>query len=322
MRYLSGIQPSGTLHLGNYFGAMRRHVERQAEHECFYFIAEYHALTTVRDPAALRANILGVALDYLAVGLDPQKTVFFRQSHVPEVTELAWVLSTVTPMGLLERAHSYKDKIAKGIEPSHGLFAYPVLMAADILIYDSDRVPVGQDQKQHIEMTRDMAQKFNLAYGETFVVPEADIEESTAVVPGIDGAKMSKSYGNTIEMFAPEKEIWKAISRIVTDSSGVADPKDPEKSVVYHLYALLATPEERDEMARKFRAGGYGYGDAKKELYRKCLEHFGPYRERRAELARDPGAVLDILEEGGRRAREVARRTMERVYERVGLRWR
>ena len=319
MRYLSGIQPSGTLHLGNYFGAMRRHIERQEMGECFYFIADYHALTTVHDPGELRKNTLNLALDYLALGLDPQRTAFFRQSDVPEVTELTWILSTISPMGLLERAHSYKDKIAKNIEPTLGLFSYPVLMAADILIYDSNRVPVGQDQKQHLEMTRDIAQRFNNVYGETLVIPEAEIEESTAVVPGIDGQKMSKSYGNTIEMFATEKELKKVVARIVTDSKGVDEPKDPETNTVYQLYKLLATAEESEEMARRFREGGYGYGDAKKALMKKHLDFFGPYREKREAFARDPDKVHDILEEGARKARAVAQKTLERVYRRVGL---
>lgn len=320
MRYLSGIQPSGALHLGNYFGAMKRHIERQEEHECFYFIAEYHALTTVRNPEELRSNILNVALDYLAIGLDPERTVFFRQSCVPEVVELTWVLSTLTPMGLLERAHSYKDKLAKNLEPTHGLFSYPVLMAADILIYDSERVPVGKDQKQHLEITRDIAQRFNHIYGETLVIPDAEIEESTAVVPGIDGQKMSKSYGNTIEMFANPKPLKKAIGRIVTDSLSVEAPKDPETNLVYQLYSLMASPGEREEMAQRFRQGGYGYGEAKRELHKKCLEYFGPFREKRAELERDPDRVFDILEDGSRRARKVARETLERVYRKVGLR--
>src|SRR5688572_30641581 len=245
MRYLSGIQPSGVLHIGNYFGAMRRQVARQAEHECFYFIADYHALTTVRDPEAMRKNVLDVALDYLAVGLDPTRTVFFRQSDVPQVVELSWILSTITSMGLLERCHSYKDKIARNIEASHGLFAYPVLMAADILIYDSHRVPVGRDQKQHVEVTRDIAGRFNSLYGETLVIPEAEIEDATAVVPGVDGQKMSKSYGNTIEMFSPEKKVRKAIASIVTDSKTVEEPKEPEGNIIYSLYSLVATPAEK-----------------------------------------------------------------------------
>jgi tryptophanyl-tRNA synthetase len=298
---------------------MKRHIARQEGNECYYFIAEYHALTTIRDPAELRENTLNVALDYLALGLDPQRTVFFRQSQVPEVTELTWVLSTITSMGMLERAHSYKDKIAKNIEPTHGLFSYPVLMAADILLYDSERVPVGQDQKQHLEMTRDIAQRFNRVYGDTLVVPEAEIEEATAVVPGIDGQKMSKSYGNTIEMFASEKELKKTTGRIVTDSRGVDEPKDPETNTVFQLYRLMAGPEEVDEMAQRFRRGGYGYGDAKKELLRKCLDYFAPYREKRETLARDPDIILDILADGAKRARLVARKTLQRVHERAGL---
>jgi tryptophanyl-tRNA synthetase len=321
MHYLSGIQPSGTLHLGNYFGAMRRQIARQDGNECYYFIADYHALTTVRDAGELRRNVLNVALDYLAFGLDPKRTVFFRQSDVPQVVELSWVLSTISPLGLLERCHSYKDKVAKGFEASHGLFSYPVLMAADILLYDSDRVPVGQDQKQHLEMTRDIAQRFNHLYGETLVVPEAEIEEATAVVPGRDGKKMSKSYGNTIEMFAPEEQLSASVLKgIVTDSKGLEEPKDPETNLIYILYSLMATAVERDEMARKFRQGGYGYGEAKKELLRKILEHFGPYRQKREELARDPGKVFDILKDGAARARVVADRTLERVYRKVGIR--
>lgn len=320
MRYLSGIQPSGLVHLGNYFGAMRRHIERQADNECYYFIADYHALTTVRDGDALRQNVLNVALDYLAIGLDPSRAVFFRQSDVPQVIELTWVLSTITSMGLLERCHSYKDKIAKNIEASHGLFSYPVLMAADILLYDSERVPVGQDQKQHLEVTRDIALRFNHLYGETLVVPEAEIEASTAVVPGTDGQKMSKSYGNTIEMFATESKITKTIKSMPTDSRGVDDPKDPEASTIYQLYKLMAAPAERDEMAARFRKGGYGYGDAKKELARKVLEYFGPFRQARESFARDMDRVHDVLADGARRARATATRTLERVYRKVGLR--
>jgi tryptophanyl-tRNA synthetase len=320
MRYLSGIQPSGVLHIGNYFGAMRRQVARQSEHECFYFIADYHALTTVRDPEALRKNVLDVALDYLAVGLDPSRTVFFRQSDVPQVVELSWILSTITSMGLLERSHGYKDKIARNIEATHGLFSYPVLMAADILIYDSHRVPVGKDQKQHIEVTRDIAGRFNSLYGETLVIPEAEIEDATAVVPGVDAQKMSKSYGNTIEMFSAEKKVRKAVASIVTDSKTVEEPKEPEGNIIYSLYSLVASPAEKEEMARRLRAGGYGYGDAKKDLATKLLEHFGPARERREELARDLPRVRDILEDGAGRARAVASRTLERVYHRVGLR--
>ena len=320
MRYLSGVQPSGALHLGNYFGAMRQHILRQDENDCFYFIADYHALTTVRDPAALREHVTNVALDYLALGLDPEKTVFFRQSDVPQVVELMWVLSTLAPMGLVERCHSYKDKLAKGVEPSHGLFSYPVLMAADILLYDAERVPVGQDQKQHLEVTRDLAQKFNNLYGETLVVPEPEIEKSVAVVPGTDGQKMSKSYPNRLELAASEKQLKKAIGRIVTDSKTVEEPKDPETNIIYQLYSLVAGPAERDEMAQRFREGGYGYGDAKKALLGKVLDYFGPYRQRRAELAEDSGAVLEILGQGAACAQAVASATLQRVYGAVGLR--
>jgi tryptophanyl-tRNA synthetase len=319
MRYLSGIQPSGTLHLGNYFGAMRQHVARQEAHVCFYFIADYHALTSVHDPAKLREHVHGVALDYLAVGLDPAKAVFFRQSDVPEVTELAWILSTVTSMGLLERCHSFKDKIAKGIEASHGLFAYPVLMAADILLYDSERVPVGKDQVQHLEVTRDIAQSFNHRYGEVLVLPEAEVDARTAVVPGVDGQKMSKSYGNAIAMFASEKEIRKAVMRIVTDSKTVEEPKDPESNIAFQLYRLMASDAETEALAERFRRGGLGYGDAKKLLLEKILDYFGPFRRRRAELAADPAAIEAILHCGAERAREAASAVMRRVRGAVGL---
>jgi tryptophanyl-tRNA synthetase len=319
MRYLSGIQPSGTPHLGNYFGAMRQHVARQAANEGFYFIADFHALTTVREPETLRQNIRELAADYLAVGLDPVRSVFFRQSDVPEVTELSWILSTVTPMGLLERCHSFKDKVAKGIEPSHGLFAYPVLMAADILIYDSHRVPVGEDQVQHVEVTRDIAGYFNRAYGEVLVLPEHEVEPATRVVPGVDGKKMSKSYGNTIEMFEPEGEIKKRIMGITTDSKGVAEPKDPESNTVWQLYRLVASPEETDAMAGRLRAGGYGYGDAKKELLRKVLEYFAPFRKRREALLAEPERIEEVLRDGAARARRTARATLDRVRKAVGI---
>ncbi|MBI4586596.1 MAG: tryptophan--tRNA ligase [Planctomycetes bacterium] len=319
MRYLSGIQPSGPLHLGNYFGAMRQHVARQNEHQCFYFIADFHALTTVQDPKLLSGYVRGVALDYLACGLDPEKVAFFRQSDVSEVTELAWILSTVTPMGLLERCHSYKDKVAKGISPSHGLFAYPVLMAADILIYDSNRVPVGKDQVQHVEVACDIAQSFNHRFGPTLVIPEHEVEEATAVVPGIDGQKMSKSYGNTIEMFAPEKNLKKAVMAIVTDSKTVEEPKNPEENIVYQLYSLMAGREEAEAMAGRFRAGGYGYGEAKKALLEKIIEYFGPFRRRREEIARDPATVENILQRGAEKARQAASQTMDRVRRAAGL---
>jgi tryptophanyl-tRNA synthetase len=323
VRILSGVQPSGRLHLGNYFGAIRQHIGLQDEMpdaDRYYFIADYHALTTVQDAAKLRQYILDVGIDYLALGLDPARSTFFRQSDVPEVLELAWLLGTVTGMGLLERAHSYKDKVAKNIKPSVGLFYYPVLMAADILAYKSSLVPVGEDQVQHIEMTQDMAGYFNTTYGaQVFVRPEARLSSSPKV-PGTDGEKMSKSYGNTIDLQADEKELKKAIMGIKTDSTPVEDPKDPAKDTVFTLYALFATPEEKDALAARYRAGGMGYGEAKKLLLEKALDHFAGYRRRRAELAAKPGIVEDVLREGAVRARAVARATLEEACRACGLR--
>src|SRR3989454_12047557 len=281
MRILSGIQPSGVLHIGNYFGMMRPAIALQAEGEAFYFIAEYHALTSVRDPQALRENSRRVALDFLACGLDPERAALFRQSDVPQVTELAWILSTIAPMGLLERAHSYKDKLARGMSPTVGLFSYPVLMAADILIYDSDVVPVGKDQKQHIEITRDLAGKINETYGEVFKLPEPRIQTETEVVPGLDGQKMSKSYGNNIDIFGDEKETRKRVMSIVTDSAPVEAPKDPERSTIFKLYSLFASKDEITEMREKFQEGGTGYGDFKKQLFEKLWEFYAPMRKRR-----------------------------------------
>src|SRR6266436_3991502 len=265
MRILSGIQPSGALHLGNYFGMMRPAIELQDKGEAFYFIADYHSMTTLFDPAERRQNTLDVALDFLACGLDPNKAVFFRQSDVPEVTELTWMLSTVTPMGLLERATSYKDKIAKGLSPNHGLFAYPVLMAADILIYDSNVVPVGQDQKQHVEITRDIAVKFNEQYGQTFVIPEPQIRTEVAKVPGLDGEKMSKSYGNTIEIFGDEKMLRKKVMSVKMDSRTPQEPKpDAEQNLAIQLLKLVAPAEVALDYEERLRVGGFGYGDLKK----------------------------------------------------------
>jgi len=319
MRILSGIQPSGRLHLGNYFGMMKPALDLQTKGECFLFIANYHALTTVDQPDQLRAYTREVALDFLACGLDPERTVFFKQSDVPEVCELTWYLSCVTSMGLLERCHSYKDKVDKGITPSHGLFAYPVLMAADILAYQSELVPVGKDQKQHLEVARDIAIRFNNQYGPAFVVPEPFIQEATAVVPGIDGQKMSKSYGNTIEIFGDEKTVRKRIMSIVTDSTPLEAPKDPETNLVFALYRLFATDAEREEMAARFRAGGMGYGEAKKRLFDAYWAHFEPFRRRRAELASDPAEVERILKRGAERARAEAQRTLQRVRSLVGV---
>ncbi len=319
MRVLSGIQPSGKLHLGNYFGMMKQCVDLQKKGDVFVFIANYHALTTVSDPDRLRQDTHDVALDFLACGLDPEHTIFFRQSDVPEVQELTWLLSTVCPMGLLERCHSYKDKIAHGKEATHALFAYPVLMAADILLYQSDIVPVGKDQKQHLEVARDLAIKFNIKFGETFKVPEPFIPEEVAIVPGTDGQKMSKSYGNTIELSASPKDIKAAIMSIVTDSTPLEDPKDPETCTVYNIYKLVATPEKVVEMAQNLRAGGYGYGHAKKALLESFTTRFADFRERRAMLEADPAVVEKILQDGAERARVEARKTLTAARQAVGL---
>ena len=320
MRVLSGIQPSGDyLHLGNYFGAIRQQVALAKEHEALLFIADYHSMTSVRDGVRRREFSMAVALDYLACGLDPERTMLFRHSDVPEVAELAWMLSTVTPMGLLERGHAYKDRIAQGQSADHGLFAYPVLQAADILLYHSDLVPVGQDQKQHIEMARDIAQRFNNTYGEDLlVVPEPYIPEEVAVVPGTDGRKMSKSYGNTIAMFATAKEIKKAVMGIVTDSTPVADPKDVTASV-FQLWALFAEPTEKQEFFASAKAGGVGYGEVKKDLLRRMMELFEPMRARREELAAQPERVEEILAEGGRRARAIGRPVLDACRDAAGL---
>ena len=279
MRILSGIQPSGAPHLGNYFGMMRPAVELQSRGECFYFIADYHALTTAEDAGLLRERIRGVALDFLACGLDPAKTVFFRQSAVPEVHELAWYLSNVTPVGLLERCHSYKDKIARGFSPTHGLFAYPVLMAADILLYDADLVPVGKDQKQHLEVARDIAAKFNERFGPVFKIPEPDIRGEAATLPGLDGQKMSKSYNNTIEIFASEKEFRKKVMSIKTDSTPVEAPKPTDDSIILALARCVADPQQVAEMAASMEQGGKGYGDYKKQLFELLWKYFEPMRE-------------------------------------------
>jgi tryptophanyl-tRNA synthetase len=321
MRTLTGIQPSGTLHIGNYFGAMRPAIEAQSRGECFYFIADYHSMTSLFDPAERRKNTLDVALDWLACGLDPKHSVFWRQSDVPEVTELMWLLGTLTPMGLLERAHSYKDKTAKGISPNFGLFAYPVLMAADILLYDTERVPVGRDQKQHLEMTRDIAIKFNQTYGETFVVPESEIRDDIAVIPGLDGQKMSKSYGNTIDIFADEKAARKKIMGIVMDSRTPAEPKpDADKNLAIQLLKLFASAEIASNHEERLRAGGLGYGDLKKALFEQYWNYFAEARARRAELAANTDHVETLLREGAERARAVARGVIERARAASGLR--
>lgn len=320
MRILSGIQPSGRLHLGNYFGMMKPAIELQDEGEAYLFIANYHALTTFKGADALRDSARDVALDFLACGLNPDKTVFFRQSDVPQVTELTWILSMVTPMGLLERCHSYKDKTANGIASTHSLFAYPVLMAADILAYQSNVVPVGQDQKQHVEVTRDIAVKFNnLAEEEIFTIPEPSIRSSVAIVPGLDGQKMSKSYDNTIDLFGNAKETRKRFMRIVTDSKGLEDVKDPDTCNVFALYKLFASDADQAEMEAQYRAGGYGYGDAKKALHAEFKRVFDPFLEKRETLARDMDYVEDVLQSGAEKARAQATQTLTQARKAVGL---
>jgi tryptophanyl-tRNA synthetase len=317
-RVLSGTQPTGKLHLGNYFGAIRQYIAFQEENEGIYFIADYHSMTSVRDAAERRDLTHHVALAYLSLGLDPARSILYRQSDLPEVHELAWALSTVTPMGLLQRAHSYKDKQAAGLKPDHGLFAYPVLMAADILIHHADYVPVGQDQKQHLEMTRDIAVKFNQTYGDVLKLPEPYILDDTAVVPGVDGQKMSKSYGNTIDVFARGKELKKQVMGIVTDSVPVEDPKDPSLPV-FQLWNLFANAEERAAMAGRARAGGLGYGDVKKEILERVQAYFAPALARWDEYDSRPDTVEDILRAGAGRARESGAPVVESVRRAAGL---
>ncbi|MBN1341077.1 MAG: tryptophan--tRNA ligase [Phycisphaerae bacterium] len=319
MRCLSGVQPSGKLHLGNYFGAMRPQIELQAEHECFYFIANYHALTSLTDPKAMEEYTLEVAMGFLAIGLDPDKTVFFRQSDVPEVAELMWILSTVTPVPLLQRCHAYKDKLAQGLSANAGLFTYPVLQAADILIYRSHLVPVGQDQKQHVEITQDIQTKFNQQFGEILVRPEPLIREEVAVVPGVDGRKMSKSYDNAIELFIPEKQVRKKIMSIVTDSTPVEDPKDPDKCNVMALLRLIADDEERAEWEERYRKGGMGYGESKKRLFELFVERLGPARAKYDEFNGNRDYVEEVLAAGGRKARAVACEVMDEVRKATGI---
>ena len=321
MRILTGLQPSGILHIGNYFGAIKPVLDLQGRGEVFLFLADLHALTSLTDANALRENVRTAAVDLLACGLNPELTTMWRQSDVTFHTELMWILSTVTPMGLMERMVAYKEKTQRGISSNVGLFTYPILQAADILAYDPDRVPVGKDQKQHLEATRDIAIKINEAFGEgTLKLPEAQIAEDVAVVPGLDGQKMSKSYGNTINMFAPEKALRKSVMSVVTDSTPLEDPKPVEGSNVLSLYRLFATPDEVRRMEDEFRAGGTGYGDFKKRLFEAIMDHFGPMRARRAELEQNPDYVDEVLRKGAERAREVAAVTMDRVRVAIGLR--
>lgn len=319
MRVLSGIQPTGRFHWGNYFGAIKQYIELQHEHDGFYFIADLHALTTIRDPSLLRSNVRDAALDLLALGLDPSKATLFVQSHIPEVSELYWILMTGAPLGLLERCVAFKDKEARGIKADAGLFTYPVLMAADILAYDSQCVPVGEDQNQHIEVCRDLARSFNAQYGDTFVMPTARIVKDTAKVPGTDGQKMSKSYDNTLGLFEDAKELRKKIMRISTDSRPMEDPKDPDTDHLYQLFSLFATDEQRQEVRAIYERGGFGYGDIKKRLADAADGFLNPLRARRAELASDDAYVAKAIEDGAQRARRVAREVLSRVQKACGL---
>ncbi|MCJ8331820.1 MAG: tryptophan--tRNA ligase [Lentisphaeria bacterium] len=320
MRILTGVQPTGTLHIGNYFGAMKPCIDMQDEGDTFLFIADYHALTQLPDPTELRERVKNVAIDFLACGIDPQKTVFFRQSDVPEVTELTWCLSSVTTVGMLERCTTYKDKVDKGLKPNHGLFSYPVLMAADILLYNSDKVPVGKDQKQHLEVTRDIAIKFNNQYGEIFTIPEPIIREDVALVPGIDGEKMSKSYNNTIPIFGDEKKMRKLHMKIISDSTPMEDPKDWSTCTIYALYKLFAAEADLATMRSNYENGNYGYGNAKQELFEKYWDFFAPMRSRRQELIDNPDQVEAILQDGAARARTAADKTMQTIREAIGIR--
>ena len=319
MRVLSGIQPSGSLHLGNYFGMMKKMIAYQEQEELFCFIANYHAMTSVADGKALAKGTIEAAANFLALGMDPEKSTFWVQSNLPEVQELTWFLSNFTPMGLLERCHSYKDKVARGLHPNHGLFAYPVLMAADILLFQSEKVPVGKDQKQHVEVTRDIALKVNNQYGELFTIPEAEIDEEVATVPGLDGQKMSKSYGNTIDLFLEEKALRKQVMRIVTDPTPVEEPKDPDTCNVFQIYRLFLDKEQEQALRNRYQAGGMGYGEVKEELFVAVRDFFAPYAARRAELLADPEGIRAVLARGAEKARYVANKTMRKVRKKAGL---
>ena len=321
MKILSGIQPSGQLHIGNYFGMMKTMISRMENSDLYVFIVDLHALTSVHDRDKLATGTLEAAADFLALGLDPEKCTFWVQSDVPEVCELTWVLSTLTPMGLMERCHSYKDKVAKGIDASHGLFSYPVLMAADILLYQADQVPVGKDQKQHLEVARDIAQKFNSTFGETFTIPEPAINEETQTVPGLDGQKMSKSYGNTIPIFLEGKQLKKKVMSIATDATPVEDPKDPDTCNLYAMMKLFATPERLQEIHDLYVNGGAAYGYIKLELLDLISDYYKEARQKKAEFLSDPEMLRAILKQGAEKAREKAAVTLDLVRDRVGLKY-
>jgi len=321
LRVLSGIQPSGALHLGNYFGMMARMIKYQEENELFCFIANYHAMTTLPDSGTLSSNTFNAACDFLALGLDPEKSTFWVQSDVPQVTELTWLLSPQASVGLMDRATSYKDKIAQGIKPNMGLYSYPILMAADILLFDSQIVPVGKDQKQHLEMTRDMAIRFNNTFGETLVVPESDIEKFTQLIPGTDGQKMSKSYNNTIPIFDSEKKIRKMIMRIVTDATDINEPKDKD-TPLFQLYSLFLDEAGQNELTDRYDGKGLQYGFIKQEFFEKVMDHFGPFREKREQLVSNPNQVNEILDSGAKKAQIVADEVLDRVRSACGITYR
>jgi len=319
-RILTGIKPSGIPHIGNYLGAMKPTIDLQNTYQSFVFIADLHALTTIRNRQELLDNTQTVVLDFLALGLNPQKTTFFRQSEIPEHSELAWILSCITPTGLLDRAHAWKDALAtEKKDPTVGLYTYPILMAADILLYQPDLVPVGKDQKQHVEIARDIADKFNHIYGDTFKLPQESTPENIATIIGTDGEKMSKSYNNTIQIFADESTIKKQIMSIKTDSTPVESPKDPDKDNIFKLYSHLASSDEIANLRDKYLAGGFGYGDAKKLLLNKFLEHFAEARQKRIELTKDLGYLEDVLKEGAQKARPEAQKTLNKVKQAIGL---
>ncbi len=319
MRVLSGIQPSGSLHLGNFFGMMQKMINYQEQEDLFCFIANYHAMTSLADGKALAKGTLEAAANFLALGLDPEKSTFWVQSDIPEVQELTWILSNFTPMGLLERCHSYKDKVAQGVKPNHGLFAYPVLMTADILLFQSDRVPVGKDQKQHLEVARDIAIKYNNMHGEVFTVPEPEIDEDVATVPGLDGRKMSKSYGNTIDLFLDEKPLRKQIMRIVTDPTPIEEPKNPDTCNIFQIYRLFLDKQEIEELRQRYLTPGLRYGDVKQELFETARDFFAPYTEKRKELLADPEGLRKILAMGAEKARYAATKTLRKVRKKGGL---
>ncbi|MCS7205086.1 MAG: tryptophan--tRNA ligase [Leptospiraceae bacterium] len=321
MRILSGIQPSGRPHIGNYFSMMKRMVEYQKDHELFAFIASYHAMTTVQKAEELREGIINIVIDFLAIGMDPNKSTFWVQSDVPQVTELCWILSNFITVNQLELAHSYKDKIAQGIKPNAGLFFYPVLMAADILAFKTEKVPVGKDQKQHLEFTRDIAERFNRNYGEILCIPEPDINEEVAVIPGVDGRKMSKSYKNAIYFFDDEKNIKKQVFSIVTDSKGINEPKDPDTSVLYQIYSLFLNEEEKKVLRDRFLTPGTGYGQLKQELFEKIMDYFADARKKREDLEKRPNDIRDILKEGATKARAIAEEVLQEIREKTGLRY-